>query len=773
MNNLTNVQLDNFLSDYEQSVQIEFLEVGKEKDELIESAKKRGILVENSRDLGVLKTIYAFTDKSNANGAILPSKEFRKVFPQIIGKPMNIDHDRRLVVGFYVDYRYIVKENKAISYAVFFKSNFPEIWDKARKLQKSKKLSSSFEIWSPESKRVQKENGEYELHNMEIAGGALIFEENGTEPAFKDAKVLNMAKEELQELVDDKCLVYASKYNEKELIYHKKLETASVQCECLKCGYKTEIDGYCNESKCPKCGGEMRRIDRPGSGRPNQSPNAKVQCSNCNEQIDVATVPEYRQGTLKCPKCFAILNGQSGQMIHPPQIIDFSMRCPKCKVGNWLLLSSKDNKSQIKCMSCAKEYDVEFDTKKDNELLDRINFMYTGVAHCYQCGNNIYVSGVSGVGKRMLNCKKCGLEFEYELSGDNVSRKIKKITEIEIIKSSEEEETKMDKKVDKVSEQKVEEQKVEEKEAQVEDKTQEAKTEEVEKSQDDKVKEEVTEKAEEQPEAQAEETENKEEVTEEKTEEAPKAEEQESQEELENSDIEEAAKWTRKFINDLPNGSFAVIEPNYLNGKTDNKNARHLPFKNANGKVDLPHLRNALARMNQIKPVTDSISAEELQAKAKKVLEKYRGKLKTAEMDKKYPKSKVIRKALKKTKDLKKSMEQASIDREMLLKDGIKKLVKQIGDLKKQVKLYESKAQDIVNRRNELGIEVAKKLSDEEILNDDKFARAKAEKENELLKAKLDTDTDIVGAKVKNKDDNWYANRRKAVDEAAFGKKDN
>ena len=78
-----------------------------------------------------------------------------------------------------------------------------------------------------------------------------------------------------------------------------------------------------------------------------------------------------------------------------------------------------------------------------------------------------------------------------------------------------------------------------------------------------------------------------------------------------------AVRWTRESINNLPNSVFAIIEPDYLSGKTDNKNARHLPYKGADGKVDLPHLRNALARMNQIDPITDSISAKELRAKAK------------------------------------------------------------------------------------------------------------------------------------------------------------
>jgi len=83
---------------------------------------------------------------------------------------------------------------------------------------------------------------------------------------------------------------------------------------------------------------------------------------------------------------------------------------------------------------------------------------------------------------------------------------------------------------------------------------------------------------------------------------------------------EAEAEWTTAYINDLPNSSFAVIEPAYLDGKTEDKRCRHLPFKDKDGKVDLPHLTNALARMNQIVPVTDSISAADLRAKAQKVL---------------------------------------------------------------------------------------------------------------------------------------------------------
>jgi len=109
------------------------------------------------------------------------------------------------------------------------------------------------------------------------------------------------------------------------------------------------------------------------------------------------------------------------------------------------------------------------------------------------------------------------------------------------------------------------------------------------------------------------------------------SEEVESGEEKSEETDEEKAEWTTAYINMLPNSSFAVIEPAYLDGKTEDKRARHLPFKDENGEVDLPHYRNALARVNQIKPITDSISTEELRKRAAAELEKYRDLLETEE----------------------------------------------------------------------------------------------------------------------------------------------
>jgi HK97 family phage prohead protease len=38
-------------------------------------------------------------------------------------------------------------------------------------------------------------------------------------------------------------------------------------CECIECGYKIKTDKHCKDLKCSKCGGQMRRVGRPGPGQ--------------------------------------------------------------------------------------------------------------------------------------------------------------------------------------------------------------------------------------------------------------------------------------------------------------------------------------------------------------------------------------------------------------------------------------------------------------------------------------------------------------------------
>ena len=86
-------------------------------------------------------------------------------------------------------------------------------------------------------------------------------------------------------------------------------------------------------------------------------------------------------------------------------------------------------------------------------------------------------------------------------------------------------------------------------------------------------------------------------------------------------DAERRATWSAAMVNDLPDSSFLYIEDGGTkdsDGKTTPRRLRHFPYKDADGKVDLPHLRNALARIPQSslpQPVKDDTTA-----KAKKIL---------------------------------------------------------------------------------------------------------------------------------------------------------
>ena len=77
-------------------------------------------------------------------------------------------------------------------------------------------------------------------------------------------------------------------------------------------------------------------------------------------------------------------------------------------------------------------------------------------------------------------------------------------------------------------------------------------------------------------------------------------------------DKEYSKKWDSKYVNNLSNSVFAVVEKGYSEGK--DRRARRLPHHTSgvksateNSSVDLPHYRNALARVNQKKSVLKKI----------------------------------------------------------------------------------------------------------------------------------------------------------------------
>jgi hypothetical protein len=56
-----------------------------------------------------------------------------------------------------------------------------------------------------------------------------------------------------------------------------------------------------------------------------------------------------------------------------------------------------------------------------------------------------------------------------------------------------------------------------------------------------------------------------------------------------------AGSWTRAYVSALPDEAFAVVHV-----RPDGTRSRHLPHHDADGRLDLRHLRSALARLDQV-----------------------------------------------------------------------------------------------------------------------------------------------------------------------------
>jgi hypothetical protein len=433
-------------------------------------------------------------------------------------------------------------------------------------------------------------------------------------------------------------------------------------------------------------------------------------------------------------------------------------------------------------MNCSKEYEIKFKKIKDNKLLEKIQFVYSGVATCYQCNYKIPFDGSSHTKERTFKCPKCGLEFSYNIDKQNRYRTIASIQEIEVksdngLEKSKEGGTQMETEKNKVEEKvtEVKEEKKEEVKSTPEAKTSEVKEspkagEEVEKTEavkEEKVKKEETSTPEEPKVEEKTEAKPAEEILVEKTEDVIPADiEYESQFEKQNDyeitlskvivfaklddkieDLETAKKkdenakrLTYQERKAMPDNMFAVVVTvkNKRTGRI--RKIRKYPIN------DKAHVRNALARLAQPKA---KATLRELGVSIESVRRKIMTRARKLGM------KSLIERHRAKSESYKAKVE--------TLKASVRKVVKRLIEANKKIELYKANAKEIIKRQTELG---ETKLTDEEILNDDKFALAKAQKENALLKASANKGDEIVGAGVE-RDDDWYAEKRKEIDKRA------
>ncbi len=85
------------------------------------------------------------------------------------------------------------------------------------------------------------------------------------------------------------------------------------------------------------------------------------------------------------------------------------------------------------------------------------------------------------------------------------------------------------------------------------------------------------------------------------------------------------AQWSRAYVNDLPDDAFLYIEPGGTKdeaGKRVPRSLRHFPVRNHKGKLDVPHLEDAIGRIPQstVEGLTADVKGK-LQERARRLLE--------------------------------------------------------------------------------------------------------------------------------------------------------
>lgn len=297
-----NNRLKFLLEDLTFNAEYELLEYSKDNDELREIAIKKGIQLP-SKDISIFKCKYAMVDEENRNGCTLPRKEVKKAVKTLVGKAIDKDHLRKSTIGYWLDAQ--LDDNDIIAYGAFWKSNFPEDYEDIKKRMSEGSMKISFEAWGD---RQFTEGKSYELHNIEFAGGALLFD---TVPAFPDAEVLEFSIKRGQVLEFAKVIENAITEEEKlmeeaRLNFYYDNEFVGrimMETECATCKMKgfndihmIDFENSKVKGKCVGCG-EVALYDlkpsstiikkgkRPETSKEESKENVNITDSSAKENI--------------------------------------------------------------------------------------------------------------------------------------------------------------------------------------------------------------------------------------------------------------------------------------------------------------------------------------------------------------------------------------------------------------------------------------------------------------------------------------------------------
>jgi len=197
---------------------------------------------------------------SDNSAVFVPIKELRKGYKTIEGVNVNLNHELTRIVGAAYRPRLEGKELK-----VRIKINDPITNELIQSKLRNKEIPEvSVRIWGHSG-------------NMAMLGDTVV-------SLLYDVEFLHLAiVAEGACSGEQGCGVKLS--NSTKVIDN----TVEYECECLSCGYKMKTTEHCRDIKCPKCGGEMRRVERPGVGQSKDNKSTsnpwKIDISTANDVI--------------------------------------------------------------------------------------------------------------------------------------------------------------------------------------------------------------------------------------------------------------------------------------------------------------------------------------------------------------------------------------------------------------------------------------------------------------------------------------------------------
>ena len=376
-----------FFSDLTFNSEYEFLEEAKDKSELMEIAQRRGLRLP-SPDLAVFRCVYALCDSPNLNGCILPCDEVSKALDSLIGKLIDVDHERNRAIGHWIDKKQV--DGKIIAYGALWKSAFTEEYKHAKLLMDQKKLRVSFEAWG-DHEPVTKNT--YNLNRIHFAGGAILLK---TKPAFPEAKVL-----EFSSVV-------------KNTLNTGKTETL---VKCQYCNHEFDWDGVLefkgDAKKCPKC---FAIID--STGKVIQIPQIidfSINCPSCKGSIEITKRGEDT-AEVKCVNCAREyeITFELADKANSTSLLDVidtrKASCPQCgnAVSFGLFFSEKE--IDLHCKHCGLNFPYKAEYRVAKKIVKKIVEKQKSKEEaqfncsCVKCGYKM--SSESHC--KDIKCPKCG-----------------------------------------------------------------------------------------------------------------------------------------------------------------------------------------------------------------------------------------------------------------------------------------------------------------------------------------------------------------------------